>query len=387
MEPSKEKPLKIIFYANTDWYLYNFRLPLALALKKQGHEIVCISPPGPYGQRLETAGCRWIPLPMERRSLNPWTEARLLQHLLLLYRRERPALTHHFTLKCVIYGAIAAWRVGGIATVSAITGLGHVFTSDTSRTRALRPLLRKLLRFCMNRPHSRLILQNRDDQQELLRYGLVNAENIRLVRGSGVNTQRFQPRLSSRPPGPFRVLLATRLLWEKGVGEYIAAARQLQTEGLRIQFKLAGVPDPGNPASIPQKTIDEWQQQGLVEALGHVENMESLLASTDLMVLPSYREGTPRSLLEAAACGLPIVTTDTIGCREVVEHERNGLLIPPRNSLALAEAIRQLYNDPEACKRMGQTGRAKVLAEFDEQIVIDQTLAVYRELLGHPILS
>ena len=149
-----------------------------------------------------------------------------------------------------------------------------------------------------------------------------------------------------------------------------------------IEFRLAGAPDPGNPTSVPQDTIEEWQKQGLLTALGHVDTMEPLLADTDLMVLPSYREGTPRSLLEAAACGLPIITTDSIGCREVVEHGVNGLLIPPRDATALADAIRQLYDNPRECQRMGQAGRAKVLAEFDERLVIKRTLAVYRELIG-----
>jgi len=373
--------MKILLFANTDWYLYNFRLPLAQAIKAQGHEVVCISPPGAYGSRLEAAGCRWLPLPMERRSLNPWTEARLLQHLIALYHRERPDLAHHFTLKCVAYGALAA-RATGVSTVNAITGLGHVFTAYNFRTRLLQPPIRSLLRFCLRGLNSRLILQNPDDRQEFLAQHLICADHIRLIPGSGVNTQRFRPRAGPRQPGAFRVLLATRLLWDKGVGEYAEAARQLHREGLPIEFRLAGDPDPGNPTSVPQETIEEWQQQGLLTVLGHVGAMEPLLADTDLMILPSYREGTPRSLLEAAACGLPIITTDAIGCREVVEHGVNGLLVPLRDATALATAIRQLHDDPQECQRMGQAGRAKVLAEFDERHIIEQTLAVYRELVG-----
>jgi len=374
--------MKVLLFANTDWYLYNFRLPLALALKAQGHEILFISPPGTYGARLQAAGCRWLPLLMERFSLNLWTETRLLQYLIALYRRERPDLAHHFTIKCVVYGALAA-RIAGVSTVNAMPGMGHVFSTDTPRNRLLRPVLSSLLRRCLNAPQSRLILQNPDDQQELLVQHLIRPERIRVIRGSGVNTQRFQPRPGPRQPGPFRVLLAARLLWDKGVGEYAAAARQLRREGLPIEFRLAGAPEPGNPASVPPDTIADWQQQGLLTALGHVDAMEPLLADTDLMVLPSYhREGAPRSLLEASASGLPIITADSIGCREVVEPNVNGLLIPPRNPAALAAAIRQLHDDPQTCQRMGQAGRAKVLAEFDERFVIEQTLAVYRELLG-----
>jgi glycosyltransferase involved in cell wall biosynthesis len=282
----------------------------------------------------------------------------------------------------VVYGAVAA-RAAGIPAVNAITGLGHVFTTDTFLTRLLRPPIRGLLRFCLNAPRSRLILQNPDDSQEFLAQRLIQAKQIRLIRGSGVNTQRFQPRAGPRRPGPFRVLLATRLLWDKVIGEYAEAARRLRREGAPIEFRLAGAPDPGNPASVPSATIVEWQQQGLFAVLGHVDIMELLLADTDLMVLPSYyREGTPRSLLEAAASGLPIITTDSIGCREVVEHGVNGLLVPPRDPTALADAIRQLFDDPQTCQNMGQAGRVKVMAEFEEQLVIAQTLAVYQELVG-----
>jgi glycosyltransferase involved in cell wall biosynthesis len=375
--------MKILLFANTDWYLYNFRLPLAQAIKAQGHDVVCISPPGAYGSRLKAAGCRWFPLPMDRRSLNPWTETRLLQHLLVLYCRERPDLAHHFTLKCVILGALAARLAGIPACVSSVDGMGYIFTSQDLKARLLRPVLRGLLRFCLNASHSRLILQNPDDWQEFLAHQLIRPERIHLIRGVGVNTQRFQPRVGLRRPGPFRVLLAARLLWDKGVGEYAAAARQLRREGLPIEFRLAGAPDPGNPASVPSGTIADWQQQGLFTVLGHTDAMEQLLADTDLMVLPSYyREGIPCCLLEATACGLPIITTDSIGCREVVEPGGNGLLVPLRDSTALAAAIRQLCNDPQKCQRMGQAGRTKALAEFDERIVIEQTLAVYRELVG-----
>lgn len=379
MHSIKKKSLKIIMFANTDWYLYNFRLPLAQAIKAQGHEVICISPPGAYGPRLEAAGCRWLPLPMDRRSLNPLGEARLLRHLISLYRQLRPDLAHHFTLKCVIYGTLAA-RSAGVPAINAVTGLGHTFTTDTFRTRLLRPPVRRLLRICFSYPNSRLILQNHEDQREFISQRLIRSEHIRLIRGSGVNTQRFRPRTTPRRTGPFRALLATRLLWEKGVGEYAEAARQLRREEVPIEFLLAGAPDPGNPTSIPQEIIVEWQQQGLFTVLGHVDAMEPLLADTDLMVLPSYREGTPRSLLEAAACGLPIVTTDSIGCREVVEHGVNGLLVPPRDTAALAAAMRRLSSDPQECLRMGQAGRAKILAEFNERLVIEQTLSVYQEL-------
>ena len=180
--------------------------------------------------------------------------------------------------------------------------------------------------------------------------------------------------------GSLKILLATRLLWEKGVGEYVAAARQLRQEGIAAEFLLAGDLDPGNPASIPVEQLDRWRQDSDVTLLGHIDDMATLLAQTDIAVLPSYREGTPRSLLEAAACGLPLVTTDAPGCREIVQHEVNGLLVPVKDAAALAAALRRLCQEPATRQRMGRASRAKALAEFDERLVFEQTLAVYEEL-------
>lgn len=180
---------------------------------------------------------------------------------------------------------------------------------------------------------------------------------------------------------PLKILLASRLLWEKGIGEYVVAARQLRQESVAAEFLLAGDPDPGNPASIPIKQLDRWRQESDVTLLSHVGDMAALLAQTDIVVLPtSYGEGVPRSLIEAAACGLPLIATDAPGCREIVEHEVNGLLIPVKDAPALAAALRRLCHEPATRQRMGHASRAKALAEFDERIVFEQTLAVYREL-------
>lgn len=377
--------MKILLFANTDWYLYNFRLPLAKFLKEKGLEVVLISPPGTYVSRLEEQGFRHISLPMERRSLNPWQEAKLLTHLTKLYTKEQPDLVHHFTIKSVIYGSLAAQFAGIKARVNAVTGLGHVFTSHSWQARLLRPLVRSLFRIALRGPQSRLILQNPDDYQSFIEARLAPSNSLRLIRGSGVDTERFQPSPPNhREEGKtrvFRVLLATRLLWEKGIGEYVEAARILKPRYPSIEFLLAGSPDHGNPASVPPEQILVWEREGMITALGHVENMENLLRQVDLAVLPSYREGTPRSLLEAAACGLPIVTTDVPGCREIVQQSVNGLLVPVKNAQALAEAIRYLVENPQERTKMGKAGREKVLAEFDQRIVLEKTFEVYREVL------
>ena len=395
--------MKILFFANTEWYLYNFRLPLARYLRDQGHEVVMLSPPGPYIAKLQAAGFRALTVPMQRRSLNPVRELFLFQRIRQIYVQERADLAHHFTIKCVVYGGLAARLTGVAARIHAVTGLGHVFTSDSLKARLLRPPVRALLRLALGGAHSRLIVQNPDDQAAFQHTGLIDPRHIRLIRGSGVDTERFQPVDSHSPlphPDPFRttpalratppcprrglgtlkILLASRLLWEKGIGEYVAAAQQLRREGIAAEFLLAGDPDPGNPASIPVEQLDRWRQDGDVTLLGHIDDMATLLAQTDIAVLPSYREGTPRSLLEAAACGLPLVTTDAPGCREIVQHDVNGLLVPVKDAAALAAALRRLCHEPATRQRMGHASRAKVLAEFDERIVFEKTLAVYEEL-------
>ncbi len=374
---------KVVLFANTDWYLYNFRRSLALALQAQGHELLLISPPGPYGEKLRALGLRWEPVPMDRRSLNPLREARLLAWLVALFRRERPDLVHGFTIKCAVYGSLAA-RVAGVpARVNAVAGMGYVFTSNDTKARVLRPLVRALMHAALDGRHARLILQNPDDVALFERAGLVDAAHIRLIAGSGVDCARFAAREGLRDPSkPLRVLLAARLLWDKGLAEFVAAARQLRGEGRAIDFLLAGDPDPGNPAAVPEATVRGWVDEGLLQWLGHIDDMPALFASVDVVVLPSYREGLPKGLIEAAACAMPLVTTDVPGCREVVSDGIDGLLVPARDAAALAAAIARLHDDPLLARQLGIAARAKALAEFDERIVIERTIDVYRELLG-----
>jgi len=381
--------VKIILFANTEWYLFNFRLSLAKALQARGHEVLLISPPGEYGARLQALGFRWEALPMDRKSLNPLQELRLLAYLCQLYRRENPALVHHFTIKCVVYGSIAALVARVPARVNAVAGMGYVFTNQAIKARLLRPVVRGLMRLVLNGRGARLILQNNDDMAAFAKAGLARPELTRLVMGSGVDLARFTSRAPSglqaeaaQAVQPTRVVLAARLLWDKGIAEYAEAARQLKAKGLPIRFLLAGAPDPGNPAAIPQATLDGWQTEGLIELLGQVSDMAALFATADMVVLPSYREGLPKSLIEAAACALPLVTTDVPGCREVVTDEVDGLLVPVKDAPALACAIERLHADPVWARQLGLAARARALREFDEKIVIRKTLAVYEELLN-----
>ncbi len=375
--------MKVLFFANTEWYLFNFRLALAKHLRERGVEVVMMSPPGPYGKKLEEEGFRWIPVPMARRSLNPLREAWLLWKLIRIYQIEKPDIVHHFTIKCVVYGGLAARLVGVKGIVGAVAGMGFVFASSSALAVMLRPLVRILLQIALGGKKCRLILQNPDDRDAFISASIANPANVSLIPGSGVNTDRFSPSIKEwASDKPKKVLLAARLLWDKGISEYVASAQQLKTAGYKVEFLLAGEPDMGNPNSVQQEQVEAWRQAGFITPLGHVDDMVELLKSIDIMVLPSfYREGVPRSLIEAAAAGLPIVTTDAPGCRDIVENGVNGFLVPVRDSNALAEALRKILEDPSLAIRMGEAGRAKALAEFDERLVFEKTVEVYRELV------
>ncbi len=374
--------MKVLLFANTEWYLWNFRLPLARFLAGQGHEVVMVSPPGPYGERLRAAGFRWIPLEMQRRSLNPWRETLLVANLVRIYRTERPDLAHHFTIKCVAYGTLAARMTGIRAVVNAVAGLGFVFVSETIRARLLRPLVRAILNWSCDADGVHVIVQNRDDLESVLHLRGRERDNISLIPGSGVDVSRFVPPAGAREPGPLRVLFVGRLLHDKGIGEFVECARRVRASSSEpIRFLAAGTADPGNPASVPELIIRRWTSDGHVEFLGHVDDMPALVAAADLVVLPSYGEGAPRSLIEAAACEKALVATDVQGCREVVRHEVNGLLVPPRDVESLVAAVMRLCANPELRERMGRAGRVHVLDHLDERIVLRRTYGVYQSLL------
>lgn len=379
--PAGDPPAKIVLFANTDWYLYNFRQSLARALRDRGHPLLLVSPDGDYGPKLIEAGFDWRPLPMRRRSINPLAEASLVLHLARLLRREKADIVHGFTLKPAVYGALAG-ALADVRRVNAVAGLGYVFISDEILARLLRPVVRGLAKLAFDDSRARLIVQNPDDHAAFVDSGLVRAERSHIIPGSGVDCSRFKASERVRKPGePLRILLAARMLWDKGLAEFVDAARHLKAEGRNIEFLLAGDPDPGNPAATPADTLQAWFEEGVVTWLGHVDDMPGLLAEVDVVTLPSYREGLPKTLIEAAACALPLVTTDVPGCREVVTDGVDGLLVPVREWKPLAAAFARLDDDPALRQRLGAAARQKALAQFDEKIVIERTIEVYRSLL------
>ncbi len=366
--------------ANTDWYLYNFRLPLAEALRSEGHTVVLVSPRGKYTERLKQAEFRVIAFPLVRQRLNPFAELLTIFRLFLLYRRERPDVVHHFTVKCVMYGSIAARLAGIKGVVNALAGLGHVFSDHGAQSRVLRSIIRVICRSFLR--STQVIFQNPEDHHAFLKCGLVDADASHLIRGSGVDIDRFKPRANKTAGDKSYVLLASRLLWAKGVAEYVEAARLVRSQIPEAVFLLAGEADPGNPASVPQEVVDEWKRQGDVEVLGHCEDMQSLLEKVDLVTLPTYYgEGVPRILIEAAASGKPLVATDTPGCHEIVQHRLNGILIPPRSSQELARAITEILPDYLCRARMGKHSRRLACDGFSQDQVIYKTFQVYQRSL------
>lgn len=369
--------MKVLLFANTDWYLYNFRRELALALRARGDDVLLVSPPGEYVRRLQALGFRWMAFPLSRRGMDPFAELGTIRRLVGLYRQEQPDLVHHFTIKPVLYGALAARRAGIHTVVNSITGLGWVFMPGPAWKRFLRFLVRRWYRWVLR--SSQVIFENDDDRRAFQETGLVKAQTAHFIPGVGVDTERLFP--TPFPPGAPVILLAARLLWDKGIGEYIEAARRLRAEGVPAYFRLAGRPDPGNPTSIPVEQVETWQAEGKIEWLGWVEDISTAIQDAHIICLPSYREGLPTMLIEAAACGRPVVATDVPGCRFAVRDGINGLLVPQRDAASLAEALRKLITDPVLCQRMGAAGRRLAEEVFSSNKVIHSIMEIYTQAL------
>lgn len=370
--------MKVLLFANTDWYLYNFRSNLAQDLRQQGNTVILLSPAGEYTRRLEAQGFRCLDFPLSRRGMNPLAELQSLARLIRLYRREKPDLVQHFTIKCVLYGTLAARLARIDAVVNSITGLGYVFLPGGPSRRVLRFFVRLWYRAILH--DSQVIFENDDDRQAFLRNGFILPNDGHLIPGVGVDTLRFAP--TPFPPGKPVVLLASRLLWDKGIGEFVEAARKLHHIGVAARFALAGRVDPGNPASISDSQIKAWTEEGLVEWWGWIEDMPATLAKASIVCLPSYREGLPTVLVEAASCGRPVIASNVPGCRLAVRDGVNGFLVPARDAGSLSGALQKLITNPALCSEMGTAGRRMVEETFSSKIVLAQISVVYQKALA-----
>lgn len=380
-ESAKERPEKILLVANTGWYLYNFRLPLLKALRERGAQVVVVSPWDQYAEKLQAEGFWWIDLDLKRKSTNPLVELYTIFRLVLIYLVEKPDLVHHFTIKCVLYGTFAAKLSGVKSVVNAITGLGYIFINQSLKARLIRFLTKPMYYFALNAKRCKVIFQNLDDLSLLVREGLTSPEKSILIRSSGVDAKRFKLSLSKPTVKEPTVLLASRIVGDKGVYEYVEAAKWLKAQGNKVKFKLAGALYPGNPTAITADTVALWESKGIVEWLGHVDNIEEVIAEADIVVLPSHGgEGVPKILLEAAAMGKPLVATNVSGCRDVIEPGVNGFLVPPKEFETLADAIETLLDDGTLRQKMGRIGREKVIQEFNVKDVVNKTIDVYTRM-------
>jgi glycosyltransferase involved in cell wall biosynthesis len=380
-EPSPLHPAakpKLMFFVTEDWYFCSHRLPLAVAAREAGFDVAVATRVNRHAEAIEAAGLRLIPLNLSRGGKNPLSEWRAIVRLYRVLRQEQPDILHNVAMKPVLYGSLAARLAGTPHVVNAFAGLGHIF-ADEERAGWLRQFVKLAFRWLL-KGHGQVIVQNPDDLRLLRQSGAITPNQVTLIRGSGVDLARFQP--SPEPDGIPVAVLAARLLWDKGVGEFAAAAESLQTAGVRARFVIVGEPDPENHSSIQAEQLAAWRDSGFVECWGKRTDMPSVLAASHIVCLPSYYgEGVPKILLEAAAAGRPIVTTDMPGCREVVTDGENGLLVPARDVPALAAALRALLEDSALRQRMGECGRRRAEVAFGVEQVIAQTLAIYRELL------
>lgn len=370
---------RLLFLITEDWYFWSHRLDMARAARDAGFDVTIAARVTEHGDRIRQEGFQLLPLRMQRRSNHAFADLLAIVELIRIYRQQRPDIVHHVAMKPILYGSLAAWVAGIPSVVNAFAGLGYVFTDQEHRVGFLRLGLMKALKFAIARTKSLVLFQNAEDRNQLVDSGVVRPDQARIIAGSGIDTDKFVP--ADAPSGLPTVMLASRMLWDKGVGEFVRAARLVKEQGVGGRFLLVGRSDLDNPAAISHKQLQAWMREGSIEWWDHTDDMPAVLGMATIVVLPSYREGLPKVLLEAAACGKPLIATDIPGCRDIVRHQINGLLVPPRDSIALADAIAALLGNPQQRLAMGRAGREMVLQQYSVSKIAGETLALYGDLL------
>ena len=365
----------LVYVITEDWFFASHFLDRAIAAKNSGYKVSVVTRCRETAQELDAHGLIFENIEFSRRGLNPIRELATVVRLRAILRRINPDIVHNIALKPVVLGSLAARLAGVRNVVNAPVGMGYVFTSHESKARILRPLVKRLIRYVLSRPNSKVIIENSDDYNNLISGRFAKRESISLVKGAGVDTAKFSYTVESVEP--VKVIMVARLLRDKGIQEFIDAAEIVKQSNSSVKFLLVGDVDDGNPTSLSTKQLVELKNSQNVEWLGARFDIAELLAASHIACLPSYREGLPKSLIEAASVGRAIVATDVPGCREVVTHLINGLLVPPRDSKALAAALLVLVNDPELRSSMGRENRSKAEREFANEIIIRQTQNVY----------
>ncbi len=371
-------PLRLIYFVTEDWFFCSHFLDRARFAQKAGYVVAVVGCEGIHREKIIKEGFKFYPVSLNRRGVNPISELILIIQIYIIYKTFKPDIVHQIGAKPIIYGTLVTKLVQIKKIVNAPIGLGFVFSSEKVLARLLRPFVKLAYKIFINPKNCKVIFENLEDQVKFIKWGAVNQQDAVLIPGAGVDLEVFQPTQSRRTV--LTVTLVARMLQDKGVHEFIAAARILKMKGVLARFVLAGAPDPANPTSISENFLLQCQKDGWIEYLGWQDDVVQLLIQSDVICLPSYREGLPKSLIEACASGLPIVTTDTTGCREVVIDGENGFLVPVKSIAPLATAIQKIIDDPTLRLNMGVNGRKRAELLYCTVKIAESTLQVYKEI-------
>jgi glycosyltransferase involved in cell wall biosynthesis len=379
---------KLLFLVAEDWYFCSHRLPLAIAARDAGYEVCVVTRIAQHADEIRASGLSVIPLRHIRRSgLCPTQELTLIHEIWNIYRCEKPDIVHQVGLKPVVYGSFVAHLLGIHGVVNALAGLGFVFSSQRLLAVVLRPVIKILFFWLFKSGNSFVIVQNEHDRDVLATKVGISLSSIRLIRGAGVDLTVYRKREASRVQPPLVVLIA-RMLWDKGVGDFVEAAIRIRDVGLRARFALIGIPDPENPTSVPESQLRAWHDSEKIEWWGYRSDIPDILAMASIACLPTfYGEGLPKALIEAMASECAIITTNIPGCHELVDCGRNGIAVPPGDITALTEALKVLISDPESCRKMGVAGRLMVEQMLSQEQVLKETLILYTELVRTKVIS
>ena len=372
--------MKLLYVITEDWFFASHFLDRAIAARAVGFDVAVATRKQNDAIRIESVGIRVIPVDFSRHGLNPFREWATIRQLRRAIKNFAPDIVHNIALKPVVLGTFAAKTCRIRNIVNAPVGMGYIFSSQDRKAKLLRPIIRQVFRLLLNPTGSRVIIENHDDFESLVSSNFVRNDDLVLIKGAGVDIDLFSP--TSEPLGPIIVSLVARMLRDKGVVEFVDAARLVAKTGLNVQFQLVGDIDHGNPTTLTRAQLEQWTIEGAVRWKGQVDDIPTLLAASHIVCLPSYREGLPKSLIEALAAGRPVVATNVPGCREVVIDKLNGLLVEPRNASALADAIYRLIVDKDMRVKFGAAGRLLAEREYSSTLINSQTLAIYKSFVN-----
>jgi len=374
------KKNKLFFIVSEDKSFWSHRLSLALSAIDAGYDVTLVSNFNKLESKIKNRGVNVININFVRSSKHPFTDLKNIFKLIFILRKEKPDIIHNVALKTILIASIAGLFSKKMVIINAFTGLGYVFSSDQLHAKLIRFFIKPIFKLLFRRSNYWTIFQNPDDMNLFERLGLINLNQSTLIRGSGVETNKFiqSDDLNKIPV----VMLASRMLWDKGVGEFVKVAKRAYKNKINAEFMLVGGIDNDNPMSIPLSTLNQWVSNGDVQWEGHSDNMPDMLASASIVCLPSYREGLPKVLLEAAAIGRPLIASDGPGCREIVRDKHNGLLVKMRDADSLYEAVLMLVNNRKMRETMGRNSRTLVETELSTTIINTQTIELYRRVVN-----